>query len=558
MMNSKLTREELANLEIGHTTVSRSLSKIITIFFLLCIFTVPIIQISINRISPEHQPLLESLVTMVRGDGTIPSPQSSTISAIKDQNNQFLSRIEDFEKQLEEDSFLRSYMLAPGQRILLTLGYGNEKVYPGKDSWLFYRPDMDYLMGPGFLDLHQLNLRREEGKGLESMVQPDPLPAIIDFHDQLAKRGIKLILMPTPIKASIHPEFFSSDSYHPPLQNRSWSNFLSKIEQKRILMFDPAPVLVDFHKNMTEATYLKTDTHWRPEAMTTVAHKLADFIQSNISFSNNASNYLYKQETLENLGDLYAMLRMSKQLKFFKDEKVQLNSVVTQGAELWRPIADAEILLLGDSFSNIYSLFGMGWGEGAGLGEQLSYALQQPVDVILQNDAGSFATRQLLAKELAHGRDRLSGKKILIWQFACRELTSGNWKKIAMDLHEKPVSDFYTPLEGEYKTVDALVLAVSSSPVPGSVPYQDNVLTLHLDDISDIETGEEYGQALVYGFGMQKNILSLLAKVRPGDSIKIRLVDWDMVQAKYSSYRRTTLDDEMIELELPVWGDILP
>jgi alginate O-acetyltransferase complex protein AlgJ len=199
----------------------------------------------------------------------------------------------------------------------------------------------------------------------------------------------------------------------------------------------------------------------------------------------------------------------------------------------------------------------MGWGEGAGFGEQLSYMLQRPVDLILQNDAGAFATREMLAKELVRGRDRLSGKKVLIWQFAARELASGDWKKISLELQEKPESDFYTPLPNEHKDVTAVVVEISTSPVPGSVPYKDNVVTLHLDDIRDIETGEEYGQSLVYGWGMQDNVLGALAKIRSGEQIKIRLTDWDMVQGKYSSYRRTTLNDEMIELELPVWGELL-
>ena len=31
-------------------------------------------------------------------------------------------------------------------------GAGNERVYPGRDGWLFYRPDVDYLTARGFLD----------------------------------------------------------------------------------------------------------------------------------------------------------------------------------------------------------------------------------------------------------------------------------------------------------------------------------------------------------------------------------------------------------------------
>ena len=556
-MNSKLNREELAALEVGHTTVSRLLAKSIVLCFLLCIVSVPLVQIVVNRASPESS-FLDSLQNLFHENRTKEPQQEFLFTTIKRRNTQLLERMDTFEKQLEEESFLRSYLLAPGQQVLLSLGYGNEKVYPGNDSWLFYRPDMDYLIGPGFLDQHQLDLRREGGKVWETSVQPDPVQTIIEFHSQLASRGIQLILMPTPIKASLHPEFFSSGSYDVPLQNRSWNDFLAQIEEAGIHLFDPAAVLQSYQKEHGAPVYLKTDTHWRPEVMETVAEKLAAFIHSNVSLSTNASAFVRQDKSLSNRGDIDVMLRIPEQLERYSKEEVLLHPVVTRTDELWQATIDAEVLLLGDSFSNIFSLSGMGWGEGAGFGEQLSYMLQRPVDLILQNDAGAFATREMLAKELSRGRDRLSGKKVLVWQFAARELASGDWKKISLKLQEKPESDFYTPAPNEQKDVSAVVIAISSSPVPGSVPYKDNVVTLHLDDIRDIETGEEYGQSLVYGWGMQDNVLDPLAKVRTGEQIKIRLIDWDMVQGKYSSYRRSTLTDEMIELELPVWGEILP
>src|SRR5437762_9982012 len=34
----------------------------------------------------------------------------------------------------------------------------------------------------------------------------DPIPAIVDFREQLKKRGIDLLLMPVPPKAAIYPE----------------------------------------------------------------------------------------------------------------------------------------------------------------------------------------------------------------------------------------------------------------------------------------------------------------------------------------------------------------
>ena len=85
------------------------------------------------------------------------------------------------------------------------------------------------------------------------------------------------------------------------------------------------------------------------------------------------------------------------------------------------------MLLLGDSFTNIYSLASMGWCDSAGLADQLSYSLGRPLDRIVQNDDGAFATRALLQRA---GPERLAGKRVVVWQFAARELVSGDWKVI--------------------------------------------------------------------------------------------------------------------------------
>jgi len=101
----------------------------------------------------------------------------------------------------------------------------------------------------------------------------------------------------------------------------------------------------------------------------------------------------------------------------------------------FEPKEDADVLLLGDSFTNVFSLGQMGWGEGAGLGPQLGRVLGRDVDVIAQNDAGAHATRRLLANAIAGAEpgaaDRLAGKKVVVWEFASRELAVGDWKRVS-------------------------------------------------------------------------------------------------------------------------------
>ena len=172
------------------------------------------------------------------------------------------------------------------------------------------------------------------------------------------------------------------------------------------------------------------------------------------------------------------------------------------------PSTTAEILLLGDSFTNIFSLHAMGWGESAGLAEHLSQALAQPLDLIARNSDGAFATRQILQKELAAGRDRMKGKKVLIWEFAVRELAFGDWKHIPLETAPHQDATFYCPQPGKTARITGTLAEASPIPRPGSVPYKEHVACLHLVDV------EVDGSRLV----PEKSALYLLGAFRTGNS----------------------------------------
>jgi len=70
------------------------------------------------------------------------------------------------------------------------------------------------------------------------------------------------------------------------------------------------------------------------------------------------------------------MLKLRKHHGIFDEEFAAIRPVTNIAGEPWRPDPTAEILVLGDSFANIYSLEMMNWGCAAGLVEQLSFALK--------------------------------------------------------------------------------------------------------------------------------------------------------------------------------------
>ncbi len=99
---------------------------------------------------------------------------------------------------------------------------------------------------------------------------------------------------------------------------------------------------------------------------------------------------------------------------------------------VWRTDPASPVLFLGDSYANIYSGESLDWGTSAGLVENLSAEMGRGLDRIIRDGNGAFATRQALAEALAADPTRLDGKRLVVWQFASRELAAGNWKLIEL------------------------------------------------------------------------------------------------------------------------------
>ena len=90
------------------------------------------------------------------------------------------------------------------------------------------------------------------------------------------------------------------------------------------------------------------------------------------------------------------------------------------------------------------------------------------------------------------------------------------------------------------------------------MPYKDHILALHLVEIrgSTRDTAEE-AEAVVYLWSMRDNIWTPAARLRPGDSVKLRLQPWADVSAQYETFNRTDIDDPALQLEEPLWGELL-
>ena len=517
MQNLAEYRREMALKELGTTQVKRNVSIIGLVIFSGTLLSVPLCQF----VSDIH-----------RGE----SPQIFRAASLLPIPN--LKKIEAYEDRLEEESLLTHWILPSVQTILTRVfRTGNEQVYLGRDGWLFYRADVDSVIGANFQTLGTA------------------WGAILDFNRQLEARDITLIVVPTPVKPTIHPEKFSSRyrNVDAPIHNPAYATFVETLISEGVLVYDPSPLLSDSaHQEMQ---YLETDTHWKPKAMEQVAKHLAAFIAEQVELSTNRSvAYIKTAEDTANIGDVAKMLKLPEGQTLFSQEHVTRHVVQTPSGELWQPGQESEILFLGDSFSNIYSLAGMGWGDSAGFVEHLSAELAQPIDRIVINAGGAAATRQALVQELNRGHDRLAGKRVLIYQFATRELFSGNWELLSIPQVQPTVLPDKAPTnQGEDITVTATIKAKTEPPDPRSVPYSECVIALHLENVEAPDLPEEF---IVFLWGMRENRWTDAATFKVEQNVKLRLRPWNAVEVDYGSYNRKELEDEETWLLNVYWGEI--
>lgn len=563
----RLSREEIALREVGQTAVTRKLAAALVAMFLATIVAVPLVQQASEvhagwkgargRLLPQAYELVEKVGTAAR---SFSATRGSWWQRIVATNRAILRAMHDYETDLKEDSVLTAAVLPTTQALLARLGAGNEQAYVGRDGWLFYRPEIDYVTGPGFLEASWQQQRAAHASEWETAPQPDPLAAIVQFDQQLAARGIKLIVVPTPTKASIQPQKFARaiTPEAAPLQNVSFAQFKDELTKRGVLVFDPTVVLAAQRASGEGSSYLAADTHWRPEAMELVAREVAKFVEQHALLAPSAGpTYSVAEIALEGVGDIAAMLRLPERQEVFRRETVRVHQVRDASGALWRPARGADVLLLGDSFSNIYSLPGLGWGEGAGFAEHLSLELRRPLDTIVRNDGGAHATREILARDLAAGRDRLAGKRVVLWQFAARELTAGDWKLLELVPEAPAAREVVVPPAGASWTVSGVVQEISSAPRPGSVPYRDHIVSVHLGELSGTGIQPEGGAALVYVWSMRDNVLTEGARLRVGDAVRVRLRPWADVAAELERFNRSELEDEAVRWQEPCWGELI-
>jgi alginate O-acetyltransferase complex protein AlgJ len=484
------------------TIVSGRVAAFLIVAFCLPILIVPIVQIALEA-TGRHNPQLGSLFKK-----EWPTRE----------------RLHKYEQDVAANSVFKQFVQPRVQLALSeTTGTGNGKVYIGRDGVLFLRPGLDFVTGRGILDAGRIRASRKKlvDKG-EHAAEPDPRTAILDFAAACRAAGAYLVVVPVPDKVTMMPAAagLAAGLAQEPIVNVDFERVLDELRSAGIDVYDPLSLGVSTSGGAER--YLLQDTHWTPQWMETVAAAIAEHVRAALALpAGGPVKFRGEDVTVRRVGDLVDMLGLPENQTVFAPQEVQIRKTIDIATgQPFSSRESADVLLLGDSFANIYTASQMGWGEAAGLAPTLARHLNRDVDSIVINGNGATGTR----RELARRPGGPVGKRVVIWEFAARDLTEASWEPVPMPAPTAAPSKPAETARGKAIVLDVTIEKISNVPQPYSVPYPDclTYFLMHVDRVVEGKYTDD--RVLAVMWAMKKNVWLPPAKYTPGRKMRIKII----------------------------------
>ncbi len=299
------------------------------------------------------------------------------------------------------------------------------KAVLGRDNWLFYAPDVQYLMRPPIGDHRFTQGRLDTSFQGRRVNLSDPTVAILDFQRQLASRGIELLLVPVPGKPSIYPELLDVEAALAISPTLDWIHKLRGQGLHVVDLFTPLRQA----KSRGQELYLRQDTHWAPAGLEVAAATIALEARQILTPSRRAdSNYMLKDSMVERWGDVAEMTKLERRHQIWPMQRVTAQRVTDRAGRPFAATDTARILWLGDSYSRIFQTDAPG---SAGVISHVAFHLQEPLASVVNDGGASTKVRELLQRK----RGILAHKKLVIWEFVERDIRfgEGGWTPLQMN-----------------------------------------------------------------------------------------------------------------------------
>jgi len=295
---------------------------------------------------------------------------------------------------------------------------GDRTALAGKDGWLFLAAELRHLGAGRFWGPDAERTGRAPKPEWR-----DPLPAILDFRDQLRQAGIELLLVPVPAKAAVVPGAVPGLAAGAARVDGADAEFYTLLREKGVEVLDLQPELAAAGPD--RPAFCKTDTHWSGVGIGIAAARIAERVKALPWYAAvPKQRFGATERATEIRGDLQRMLGGDTPAP----ETLALRFVAGAGGAPVEPSRESPLLLLGDSHTLVFHAGGDMHARGAGLPDQLALELGFAVDLVGVRGSGATPARINLARR----KGGLAGKKLVVWSFGARELSEAaqGWAKV--------------------------------------------------------------------------------------------------------------------------------
>jgi len=299
----------------------------------------------------------------------------------------------------------------------------SKKIILGREGWVLVNGELEYLGAGSFV-----GDRAPAANPTAPPEYADPTPAILDFHRQLAERGINLIVVPIPVRPAIYPEAVLgserfADRKAIPNLDSPLRELISRLREQGVQVIDLAPRFLKARRNTKRGPlYLFSETHWTPYGVSLAARAVADELKDKPWYGGVPKLEL-SQRWVEKTwtGGAYRALEKATGVAHDPDP-VQARRIIIKTAsgperlEMRHP--NSPVVVMGDSNTIWWKRF------QSSLPHQLAFELGFPVDVLSTKGGGANETRINLVRHARSEPTYLESKRVVIWCFSARAFTN--------------------------------------------------------------------------------------------------------------------------------------
>lgn len=293
----------------------------------------------------------------------------------------------------------------------------------GRNGWLFFAPELRHASLGAFWGSRAAEVSRARRPDAA-----DPLPAIVDFKEQLDGVGVELLLVPVPPKSVIYPDMVSSALVvSSPTQRLDPDHqaFYALLRDAGVDVLDLTESFLANRDPPDGPIYCRHDTHWSGVGCVLAGMEIAAAVRARSWYPADVAreDYEARWRDASITGDLTRDLDERQPA-----ERLRLREIrrASPARELLEPDPGSSIVLLGDSHNLVFHAGGDMHTVGAGLPDQLALELGLPVDLVAVRGSASTAARVNLFRRAQRDPAFWGGKRLVIWCFAAREFTEGD------------------------------------------------------------------------------------------------------------------------------------